>query len=47
MAGCKALRDIGFTGYMAYECGISGDDKDAALKRSLEYMRECIRKAQG
>ncbi len=46
-AGCKALHDIGFTGYMAYECGISGDDKAASLKKSLDYMRDCIRRAQG
>ena len=47
VAGFQALHEIGFTGYMAYECGISGDDKAASLKKSLAYMRECIRKAQG
>ena len=47
VAGCRALHEIGFTGYMAYECGISGDDKADSLEKSLEYMRECIRKAQG
>ena len=47
VAGFKALHDIGFTGYMAFECGISGDDKAAALKKSLEYLRDCIRQAQG
>lgn len=47
VAGCQALAEIEFDGYMAYECGISGDDKEASLKKSLEYMRECIRKAHG
>ena len=46
VAGCKALHDIGFTGFMAYECGISGDDRAASLKKSLDYMRSCIEKAK-
>lgn len=46
VAGMKALLDIGFTGYMAYECGISGDDKAASLARSLDYMRDCIAKTR-
>ncbi len=45
VAGCKALRDIGFTGYMAYECGVSGDNPAASLEKSLNYMRGCIAKA--
>lgn len=48
VAGFKALKDIGFSGYMAYECGISGDtaeEKAANLKKSLEYVRDCISKA--
>jgi sugar phosphate isomerase/epimerase len=47
VAGFRALKEIGFDGYMAYECGISGDDKAASLVRSLEYVRECIAKAKG
>ena len=48
VAGFRALRDIGFTGYMAYECGVSGKDaagKEAALIKSLEYIRGCIAQA--
>lgn len=44
-AGFRALRAIGFDGYMAYECGLSGRDpaaKEAALIKSLEYVRGCI-----
>ena len=49
VAALKALNEIGFTGYMAYECGISGDSADgraASLARSLDYVRECISKAK-
>lgn len=46
VAGMKALVDIGFDGFMAYECGISGGDKSASLAKSLDYMRECIAKAR-
>ncbi|GMV79649.1 MAG: xylose isomerase [Planctomycetota bacterium] len=46
VAGFKALLDIGFTGYMAYECSVGGDDKSAALAKSLQYVRDCIDKAR-
>lgn len=46
VAGMKALLDIGFTGFMAYECGISGEDKAASLAKSLAYMRDCMDKAR-
>ena len=41
-AGFEALADVGFQGYMVYECGISGDDKEASLIKSLEYLRGII-----
>lgn len=50
VSGFRALRDIGFTGYMAFECGLSGGDaaaKEAALIKSLEYVRNCIAQANG
>jgi sugar phosphate isomerase/epimerase len=34
VAGFRALRDIGFTGYMAFECGISGGTRRPARPRS-------------
>lgn len=46
VAGFKALAEIGFDGYMAYECGISGDDKGKSLEKSLAYVRDCIKKAK-
>jgi sugar phosphate isomerase/epimerase len=42
----QALAEIGFTGYMAYECGISGEDKSATLQKSLAYLRDCIAQAR-
>jgi len=45
VAGFAALANIGFKGFMAYECGISGDDKGKSLAKSLEYTRSCIQKA--
>jgi sugar phosphate isomerase/epimerase len=48
VAAFKALKEAGFTGYMAYECSISGDTpakKATNLARSLQYMRDCISKA--
>lgn len=42
----KALLDIGFAGYMAYECGLSGADKAATLQKSLAYLRDCIAQAR-
>jgi sugar phosphate isomerase/epimerase len=48
VAAFKALKEIGFDGYMAYECGISGDNEDekaANLAKSLDFVRDCISKA--
>lgn len=45
VAGFKALRESGFDGYMAYECGISGESKEekaANLSKSLDYVRDCL-----
>jgi sugar phosphate isomerase/epimerase len=49
VAALKALAETGFTGYMAYECGISGDtaeERAANLAKSLDYVRDCISKAK-
>lgn len=46
VAGMRALLDIGFQGYMAYECGLSGPDRAASLAKSLDYLRGCIEKAR-
>ncbi|MBI3910795.1 MAG: sugar phosphate isomerase/epimerase [Armatimonadetes bacterium] len=40
-AGFAALKQIGYTGYMALECGFSGP-ADEVLPRSVAYLRRCI-----
>jgi sugar phosphate isomerase/epimerase len=48
VAGFKALKEVEFDGYMAYECSISGDSpaaKEQNLIKSLQYVRDCIAKA--
>ncbi len=50
VAAFRALKSVGFGGYMAYECGISGDTpaaKAANLAKSLQYVRDCVDKAAG
>lgn len=49
VAAFRALHEVGFTGYMAYECSISGttpEEKARNLARSLEFVRDCIRQAR-
>ena len=44
----KALKSVGFTGYMAYECAISGstpEEKAANLAKSLRFVRDGISQA--
>ena len=37
----QALKEIGFTGFMAFECGLSGP-ADEALPASVRYLKECM-----
>lgn len=37
----RALKKVGFTGYMAFECGLTGP-ADEALPRSVRFLRECL-----
>jgi sugar phosphate isomerase/epimerase len=44
-AAFRALKEIGFTGWMAYECGVTGaadSEKAKNLARSLEFVRDAI-----
>ena len=38
-AGFEALKEIGFEGYMALECGVPGDDKLDELTKAAQYLR--------
>ena len=37
----RALKKIGYTGYMAFECGLTGPAEEA-LPRSVRFLRECL-----
>jgi sugar phosphate isomerase/epimerase len=41
-AGFDALKEIGFTGYMALECGNPDPDKQAGLKKSAEFLKSLL-----
>ena len=38
--GFKALKELKFKGYMAFECGLTGTDPMATLKKSVDYLKE-------
>lgn len=40
-SGFAALKEIGFAGYMALECGLTGPADDV-LPRSVEYLKGCM-----
>ncbi len=45
VAAFKPLVAIGFSGYMAYECGITGDSSEARaanLAKSLQFVRDAV-----
>ncbi len=48
IAAFKVLKEFRFTGYLAYECGITGSgdiEKAMNLAKSLHFVRDCIAKA--
>jgi sugar phosphate isomerase/epimerase len=48
-AAFRALKEVGFAGYMAYECGVTGDnaaEKASNLAASLDYVRGCLKEAR-
>lgn len=44
VAGFRALKKIGFSGAMAFECGLSGP-REQALPASVAYLRRCLAEA--
>ncbi|TSA32049.1 MAG: sugar phosphate isomerase/epimerase [Verrucomicrobiaceae bacterium] len=42
----KVLNEIGFSGYLAFECIVVNPDRDTALRNSLDYIRDCLSKAR-
>ena len=48
VASFTVLKENGFDGVMAYECGVTGEteaEQSANLAKSLDYVRACIDKA--
>ena len=48
VASFKVLKENGFDGFLAYECGITGDSAEERadnLAKSLDYVRDCLAKA--
>ena len=43
-AGFAALKKVKFTGYMAFECGLS-DKPEIALPKSVKYLKQCLAEA--
>ena len=41
----RALKEVGFDGYVSVEVFDFSDGPEAIATRSLEYMREALRKA--
>ena len=49
VAALRALHEIGFSGYLAYECSVSGEteaDKANNLAKSFDYVRDSLSKAR-
>ncbi|MEO6907549.1 MAG: sugar phosphate isomerase/epimerase [Abditibacteriaceae bacterium] len=42
-AGLQALKDISYDGYLSWECGLSGDPKEA-LTNSVKFVRDILQK---
>ncbi|MFD2612434.1 TIM barrel protein [Paenibacillus gansuensis] len=43
--GFKALKEIGYSGYMAFECRVLGEDEEAAYRKSVQYIQSCIQQS--
>jgi len=41
-SGFQALKDVGYEGFMAFECGLTGDDPAQALRKSARYLKDII-----
>jgi len=39
-AGFRALKDVNYQGFMAFECGLTGDDPKKTLARSVNFLKE-------
>lgn len=42
----KVLNEIGFSGYLVFECIVVNPDRSTALRNSLDFIRDCLSKAR-
>jgi sugar phosphate isomerase/epimerase len=42
-AGLGALKEIGYDGYLSWDCGLLGDPKEA-LTNSVKFVRDVLQK---
>lgn len=46
ISGFRALAEIGYKGYMAFECRVLGENPFEEYRKSVDYIKECIVKAR-
>ena len=46
ISGFKALNEIGYEGYMAFECRVLGEEPGVEYRKSVDYIRECMVRAR-
>lgn len=44
--GFRALHEIGYDGYMAFECRVLGEAPEEEYRKSVDYIKECMAKAR-
>ncbi|EZP77187.1 sugar phosphate isomerase/epimerase [Parageobacillus genomosp. 1] len=42
VTGLKTLKEVGYTGYLAFECRVAGTPEDEAYRTSVQYIREIL-----
>lgn len=47
VSGFKALNEVGFDGYLAFECRVLGTDEVKEYGKSVDYIKECVKKCKG
>lgn len=45
VSGFEALKDNNFSGVMAFECRVTGEDPYSEYKKSVDYIKESMKKA--
>ncbi|WP_219836959.1 sugar phosphate isomerase/epimerase [Paenibacillus sp. R14(2021)] len=46
VSGFRALKEIGYDDYLAFECRVQGEDEASIYRASVNYIRACLRQAE-